>query len=31
VTWTAIRENGFDTEPYLNPAPVIADAAGLKQ
>jgi fimbrial chaperone protein len=28
VTWTAIKENGFDTQPYLNPAPVIADTAG---
>jgi len=30
VTWTAIKENGFDTQPFLNPAPVIADAARNK-
>ncbi|MFZ4170073.1 molecular chaperone [Enterobacter ludwigii] len=28
LTWTAIKENGFDTQPFLNPAPVMADAAG---
>lgn len=27
LTWIAIKENGFDTQPFLNPAPVIADTA----
>ncbi|WP_193163818.1 fimbrial biogenesis chaperone [Enterobacter ludwigii] len=28
VIWTAIKENGFDTQLFLNPAPVIFDATG---